>query len=169
MPLVTQATFGLSALLTEATNPMGTGTAPMAASKLVNLATGTNAGQADKLYYAQRTLAASGTEDLDLAAVLTDKFGVVITMARVKGLYVSASASNVNNVVLGAGTNPWVTLLNTTGTVTLRPGSFLCVMAGTADATGYGVTAATGDVLKVLNSGAGTSVTYDVAIIGCSV
>jgi hypothetical protein len=36
------------------------------------------------------------------------------------------------------------------------------------DATGYPVTAATGDLVTLTNSAAGTSVTYDVIIIGSS-
>jgi len=42
-------------------------------------------------------------------------------------------------------------------------------MAGAADATTYAVTAGTGDLLKVANSAGGTSVTYDIVIIGSSV
>ena len=33
-------------------------------------------------------------------------------------------------------------------------------------AAGYAVTAGTGDILKVANSGAGTGVTYDIVIVG---
>jgi hypothetical protein len=100
---------------------------------------------------------------------LTDVYGAVITFARIKGLFVAASASNTNNVVIGAGTNPWATLFTATGTVTLKPGAACGFFAGSGDAVGWPVTAATGDILKVANSGAGsTSVTYDVVIVGCS-
>jgi len=62
----------------------------------------------------------------------------------------------------------WVTLLGATHTLTLRPGAFVAVGTGAADATGYAVTATTADLLKIANSGAGTSVTYDIHIIGAS-
>ncbi len=117
----------------------------------------------------RRTLAASASADLDLNGVLTDAFGGTVNLARVKGLYVAASAANTNSVVIGnAAANGWATALSATGTVTLRPGAVLMLMAGAADATAYGVTASTGDLLHVANSGAGSSVTYDVVIIGAS-
>lgn len=137
--------------------------------RAVALATGTGAGAADLVFSDRRTIAASGTENLDLAGTLVDSFGATITFVKVKGIYIAASAANTNSVVVGAaGTNPWIGLLNATGTVTLRPGAALMAMAGQADATGMGVVAATGDLLKVTNSGSGTGVDYDVVIIGTS-
>lgn len=142
---------------------------PLVVRTATQLASGVGAGQADKVFHDRRTLAASGSEDLDLAGVLLDAFGAVITFARIKGLYITASASNTNNVVIGAAvSNPWSTLLSATGTITLRPGAFIGLGTGVADAVCYGVTPATGDLLHVVNSGAGTSVTYDVVIIGAS-
>ena len=40
--------------------------------------------------------------------------------------------------------------------------------AGQADSAGYAVTATTADLLHVANSSSGTSVTYDVIVIGTS-
>lgn len=135
----------------------------------IALATGTAAGQADMIFTDERTLAASATEDLDLAGVLTGPFGATLTFARIKGLAISASASNTNNVVIGAAaSNAWATLLNSTGTVTLRPGGNFMVSAGVADATGWAVTAGTGDLLKIANSAGSTSVVYQLVIIGAS-
>ena len=42
-------------------------------------------------------------------------------------------------------------------------GAFLLIAP---DTTGYGVTATTGDILKIANSGPNVSVTYDIVIIG---
>jgi hypothetical protein len=135
----------------------------------VHLTSGTGAGKADRVFHDQRTLAASATEDLDLAGVLTDAFGTAITFVRIKGLFISAAAANSNNVVVGAAaSNAWATLLNATGTLTLRPGASFGAMSGAADATAMAVTATTGDLLKIANSGAGTSVVYDIVIIGAS-
>lgn len=137
--------------------------------RAVALASGTGAGQSDLVFSDRRTLAASGTENLDLAGVLTDAFGATLTFVKVKGIYVSASSANTNSVVVGAaGTNPWIGLLNAAGTVTLRPGMAFMAMAGQADATGMGVVASTGDLLKVTNGSSGTGVDYDVVIIGTS-
>lgn len=142
---------------------------PISYSKSVVLSSGTGAGKADRLFSDRRTLAASSTEDLDLAGALTDALGGPASMARVKGVIITAKATNVNNVVVGAASvNAWATLLNATGTLTLRPGASVALMAGAADATGYTVTAGTGDLLKIANSGAGSEVVYDVVIVGAS-
>ena len=145
-----------------------TARAQISFNRSVLLATGTAAGKADRLFSDRRTLAASATEDLDLSGSLLDALGGAATFARVKGLFISAASTNTNNVIVGAGTNPWITALNSTGTVTLRPGASIGLFSGDTDATAYAVTAGTGDVLKIANSGSGTSVTYEVVIIGSS-
>lgn len=142
---------------------------PLTYAKAIGMTSGTGASQADKIYAATRTLAASTSEDLDLAGVLTDALGNVITLARVKLIAVFASGANANNVLLGGVANGLAAgpiLPQTTGTVTVRPGGFAIFAA--PDATAYAVTGGTGDLLHVANSGAGTSVTYDVIIIGSS-
>lgn len=135
----------------------------------LHLDSGTTAGKADLRFHDTRTLAASANETLDLAGVLTDVFGAAITFVKIKFIAISAASGNANNVVVGAnGSNDWVGLLNAAGTLTLRPGATFAAMSGSADAAGMAVTAGTGDQLKIANSGAGTSVTYDIVIIGTS-
>ncbi|WP_282795180.1 hypothetical protein [Streptomyces sp. CC224B] len=168
--------MGLTASLSVAatvqqTKPLDLTTAsdPLAFRRAVQLVDGTTAGKADRVFHDRRTLAASASEELDLAGALTDAFGQALTLGRVKGLFIAAAAANTNNVILGnASTNAWAALLGATGTVTLRPGTCLGVMTGPADATAYPVTAGTGDLLKVANSAGGTGVTYDVVIVGTS-
>lgn len=135
----------------------------------VHLESGTAAGKADKVFHDQRTLAASASEDLDLAGVLTDAYGAAITFAKVKFIAVSAAAGNTNNVLVGAASaTQFVGLLNAAGVITLRPGATFAAMSGVLDATGMAVTAGTGDLLKVANSSSGSSVTYDIVIVGTS-
>ncbi|MEU6168089.1 hypothetical protein [Streptomyces tanashiensis] len=169
MPLSgTSLAVSAYAELTQALD-LGVGRAPQALSRSMSLGSGTAAGQADRVWSDRRTLAASATEDLDLAGVLLDAFGAAVSFARVKGIIIATAAGNTNNVIVGAAAaNPWATLLSATGTVTLRPGAFLAVGTGAADATGYAVTAGTADLLKIANSGAGTPVTYDIHVIGAS-
>lgn len=165
MPLTSKLIVEASAKL-DATQDLGSAVANALKSISVSLANGTAAGQADKLFADSRTLAASATEDLDLSGVLTDPLGNTLTFAKVKGLLIAADAGNTNNVIVGAaGVNPWVGLLNATGTVTLRPGAAALFVAGAADATAY-VAASPADLIKVANSGAGSTVTYHVVIIG---
>ncbi|MFJ3097353.1 hypothetical protein [Streptomyces hydrogenans] len=168
MPLTASMSVAASGTLT---NPLDltTGSAPLTARAATTWQNGTGAGKADRMFSDRRQLLASATEDLDLAGVLLDAFGTAITWARIKGLYIRAADANVNNVIIGAAaTNAWATLLGATGTITLRPGTAIGVTTGAADATAYAVTAGTGDLLKVANSGAGSAVTYDVVIIGAS-
>jgi hypothetical protein len=159
------------AVAAEYTSPidLGNPTSNTDWARQVVLASGTGAGQADLIFTDTRTLAASATEDLDLAGSLVGAFGATLTFVKVKAVAVAAAAGNTNNVVVGAASsNPWATLLNSTGTVTLRPGAFFVAVAGVADSTGYGVTASTGDLLKVANSAGSTGVSYDLIVIGTS-
>lgn len=168
MTLAVKGSISLAGKLSGAVD-LGSVAASIAKAYAVDLADGTGVGQANRLWADTRTLAASTSEDLDLAGSLLDALGGPFSLARVKGLIVAAAPGNTNNVVVGAAaSNAWATLLGATHTVTLRPGAVLAVLAGESDATGYLVTAGTGDLLKVANSGAGTGVTYDIAVIGAS-
>lgn len=169
MPLTSRLSIAATALQTAALD-LGTAQAQLSKAYTVDLANGTAAGQVDRIFHDQRTLTASSNEDLDLAGVLTDAFGTALTFVRIKGLIVAAAAGNTNNVIVGgAASNGFITWVGAaTHTVTLRPGAVMALMAGSADATGYTVTAATGDLLRITNSAGTTSVTYDIAVIGCS-
>lgn len=133
--------------------------------KLV-LTNGTGANQANQLFADTRTLAASANESLDLAGTLTNAFGEVITLTKVRALLIRAAAGNTNNVLVGgAASNGWATWAgDPTDVMVVRPGGFVVLAA--PDATGYAVTAGTGDLLKIANSAAGTAVTYDIVVIG---
>lgn len=131
------------------------------------LTTGNGANQGNLVFSDQRTLAASATEDLDLNGTsLQDAFGANIAFTRVRALIVRASPNNVNNVVVGgAATNGFIAPFGAAAhTVSVRPGGVLCLLA--PDATGYLVTAATADLLRIGNSGGGSAVDYDIIIIG---
>lgn len=129
------------------------------------LANGTSADQANKTYKKQRTLAASATENLDLAGGLTDAFGNTLTFATIKSILVRAAAGNTNNVVVGgAAANALLGIFgDATDTVNVKPGgAFLWAVPG----TGAAVTPGTGDILKVANSAGGSGVTYNIVIVG---
>jgi hypothetical protein len=143
---------------------------PHAKDVALAFATGTGAGQADLIFSDTRTIAASSNEDLDLAGGLTGAFGTSLTFAKVKGIFVAAAAGNTNNVVVGgAASNGLVNWVgDATDKVVVKPGGILLLSVGTGDLAGYGVTAGTGDLLRIANSGAGTSVTYDIVVYGTS-
>jgi hypothetical protein len=132
----------------------------------LQLSAGTGAGKADKLFSDQRTLAASGSESLDLAGVLSDPFGATLTFGHVKWIYIKAAAANTNDVCIGgAASNTFVgPFADATDKVCVKPGGVAIFAA--ASGAGWAVTASTGDLLKVANSGGTTGVTYDVIIAG---
>lgn len=138
-------------------------------SASVDLAAGVAAGMADLVFADTRTLAASGTEDLDLAGALADAFGAAQVFARVKALVVQADAGNTNNVQVIRPASNGVPLFMAAGDgVALRPGETLVLVAGVADAIGHVVTAGTGDLLTITNSAGTTGVTYSIMVIGAS-
>lgn len=169
MALTTVLTTQCVADLTTARDLVTT-TSPLNYRNRFTLTNGTGAGAADLIFSDTRTVNASSNDDLDLAGSLTDANGATLTFARIKALIVKASASNSNNVLVGGdATNTFLTYVVTEGdAIVLRPGAELALFAGSADATGYAVTAGTGDLLRISNSGAGTSVTYDIVIVGAS-
>jgi hypothetical protein len=131
------------------------------------LTTGSGANQGNLVFSDARTLAASANEDLDLnGAALTDAFGAGVAFTKVRALIIKASPNNVNNVVVGgAATNGFIAPFGAAAhTVNVRPGGVLCLIA--PDATGYAVTPATADLLRIANSGAGSAVDYEIIIIG---
>jgi hypothetical protein len=145
---------------------LGSEVAPFTKSLAVALASGIGAGQADKVFADTRTLALSATEDLDLAAVLLDAFGQAITFVKLKAIIVVAAAGNTNDVnVTRPATNGVPLFTAVSAGLPIKPGgAFVWVAPG----TGVTVTPATGDLITITNSGAGTPVTYDVILIGTS-
>lgn len=147
---------------------LGNPSAPVKVSKTIDIVSGTAAlGQADVLWADERTLTASSTENLDLAGVLSGLIGGTVTAAEITGIYVEANAANTNDVqFFGAGSNAFNgPLSGTTPKLVVGPGD--CALI--TNTKGWTVTAATGDILLVANSAAGTSVTYRIVLFGRTV
>lgn len=125
----------------------------------VSFSDGVGANQANVLYMFSGTFSGT-TASIDLNGLLTDGYGTTVSLLRVKGLYIE-NLSTTNTIVIGNGTNPWATLLGATHTLTLRPTSF--IVTGTGDATGWAVTAATGDILLLTGT---SGQAYKIAILG---
>jgi len=134
-----------------------------AANALTN---GTGASQANQAYAARRTIPASSNESLDLSGGLANAFGTSLAFTTIKAIAITAAAGNTNDVVVGgAASNGFISWVgDATDTVKVKPGGMLLIAA--PNAAGFAVTAGTGDLLKVANSGAGSGVTYDIVVIG---
>lgn len=126
---------------------------------------GSGNDQATKIFGDTRSLLASATENLDLAGVLTDAFGQIITFTAIKVLAIFAKETNVNDIVLGnAAATTWIGPFGAaTHTVAIRPGGCAIFVAPN---TGWAVAAGSTDFLKVLNGGAGSGVDYDIVALG---
>jgi hypothetical protein len=166
MSLTTNILVGIAATL-QGSNDLGTPVFPLSKKDETALANGTGSSQADLLFADQRTIAASDNEDLDLAGSLTDPLGSTLTFAAVKAIYIKAAAGNTNDVqVSPASSNGFLgPFADASDQIDLPPGGALLL---TAPADGWTVTGGTGDLLNVANSGAGTSVTYDIVVVGTS-
>lgn len=149
---------------------LGSKSASASSNYSVTFADGVTAGKADRVWQDTRTIAASGTDDIDLAGTLVDAFGSADVFAKVKTIVVEAAAGNTNNVVVGGAASAQFGSIfgDVTDKVVVRPGGVFVLSVGAADLDAYAVTATSADTLRVANSGAGTSVTYDIIVIGTS-
>jgi hypothetical protein len=140
-------------------------TDPIPSSPDITLGSGTGYGKADIAFMDMRALAASTSENLDLSGVLTDAFGQVISAAKVKAIEIENPEASLSTLTVGAaGTNAFNGPFSAgTYSIDLKPGD----KAVFVSRTGWTVTAATGDLLKVAN-GAGASVNYLIKLIAAS-
>ena len=165
MALATRFDLRVTSNLTQALDLL-TATAPLVYGTQIDMATGTGLGLADMQWSDTRTLAPSATEDLDLAGSLTGPLGTVLTFARVKAVLVKAALANANNVVVSRAAAGIPLFTAASDSLPVKPGGLFLWVA--PDATGVVVTPTTADSITVTNSAGGTSVTYDVIVIGAS-
>ncbi|AQZ67638.1 unnamed protein product [[Actinomadura] parvosata subsp. kistnae] len=156
-------------LESELTSPLDLST-PSSVIKLarqIAFSEGAGAGAANMIWSDRRTVAASATDAIDLAGSLTGPFGTTLTFARIKMLLVLAASGNTNNVnVVMPASNGAPLFLAAGDGIGVKPGGMFWWYDPSA--AGVVVTGGTGDLLNLVNSGAGTSVTYDVVIVGAS-
>jgi len=163
--LATSLLVSLTALLKNALD-LSTPQDSLSKSFRDTLATGTALDQADRLWHDTRTLTAT-SEDLDLAGGLTDGLGETITFAKVKAVLIVNKNVTAGAILKigGAAANQFVNwVADASDIVNVQPGGALLLWAPSL--AGYGVTADTGDKLKI-DSGAAT-IEYDIVIIGTS-
>lgn len=135
--------------------------------KVIDLASGTSAGQIDSAYVEDGSAVAAAAT-LDLRGALTNEVRTagsqVFTDVQVFWVENKATATT-KTLEVGAGSNPWITWLKATGdAVKLYPGGFFLYYAGQVD--DVQTTATTGDILT-LDPGANT-IGYQVGVLGRS-
>ena len=131
------------------------------------LSTGTAVDQANMIWHDQRTVSAGANDDIDLAGSLTDGFGATITFTKIKGIFVQNTSTTVGDILtIGEdGANGFVTWLNAAADkVKINPGGMFALYDPSAAA--YAVTASTGDILRITETGSSNAVTYNIILIG---
>ncbi|MEO6081925.1 MAG: hypothetical protein ABIQ18_02335 [Umezawaea sp.] len=167
MPLDTRISLALLAAQ-SAPADLAAASAPLKYLKDWPLLNGVGASQADRIVADNRTIAASGTDTLDLnGGGLLDLLNVATVFAKIRAVLIVAAATNTNNVVLTRPAANGVPLFSAAGdALPIKPGGMNLWIA--PDIAGVAVTAGTGDLIDIVNSGAGTAVVYDLVIIGTS-
>lgn len=163
MTLKTSVNLRVSTVLD---NPLDlvTPAAPQLTQYLLEMTSGAGLNQANAVWSDRRTVPASTTDSLDLKASLTDALGQAFTPARIKGLIVRNRGAQDIQLTRPAANG--VPLFAAAGDALIIPaGGVVVWFAPTA--AGIVVTAGTGDLIDIVN-GAGSSVDYDITIIGAS-
>ena len=166
MALTTKMVLNLNATLTNALD-LTEAAAPHTIKQTISLATGVAVDQADIIFSDTRNLGIGANEDLDLAGVLTDPFGIVMTFVKVKMIYLFAYATNDAYIQIGGAVATqfvnWVA--DATDKVNVCPGGVF--MLATPTLAAYAVGAGASDFLRITNTGAAAA-DYDIVIVGTS-
>lgn len=127
---------------------------------------GTEADEANAIYFDDFEIAASGTLDIDLSGSLTDAHGNVLVFTAIKEIMVVAGSANANALVIGnGGVNSFIGPFGDAAhTLAVQPGNRAGLTNYTA--AGWPVVAGTGDILRIANGGAGTAVAGRLVIVG---
>lgn len=138
----------------------------VAHSKLESqLLSGTSADQADRVYHAQPTIAASGTLDVDLKTAL-DPYGVAIALVEVVTIDIRVPAGGGALRLQPGASNGWTALLDgTSPTLDLPAGSRLVLHCPANPAWAVG---AADKVLTLVETGGSLAVQPEIIITGRS-
>lgn len=160
-----KAALGLTYIGDDITLGTQKGLLPFANDIVVG--SGTGSGQSDLAYWDTRTLAASTTEDLDLAGGLTSPIGETLTFVEITAIYIKAASTNGGNIVVGGDASAAFVgpFADSSDKVNIPAGESFLV---TNMATGWTVTATTADLLQIENDDSGAAANYDIVLIGRS-
>lgn len=129
-------------------------------------ADGSGIGQVNKSYSDSGSQIQSVNTDLDLSGALTGDDGASLVLTGVKALCIVAGSANPGNLTVGpAPSNGWTgPFSGTTPAIVLPAGGRLCIARG--DASGWPVTAGTGDLLRIASAATAGTYTYDIVLLG---
>jgi hypothetical protein len=135
---------------------------PLAQDWQMPLGPGSGAGNVNKQFDDERSLAGAASEDLNLTT-LVNAFGVACGFLKVKVLAIRNKSAAQTLSVGAAASNGFATWLGSAADVVkIGPGAMALLIC---DPVGAAVTASTGDLLHIINS-AGAACAYDIFIAG---
>lgn len=168
--MATSGSINLRVAATESgTTDFGTPSWVGEIANTLNFGSGTTAGNFDKVFFDERTVASATNDDIDLAASLTTPLGTAFAPAEIVALIVmnknKAGVANTTNLTVGGGAAATIVGL-ADALPAISPGGMILIVS--PDASGISaVTATTADILRVANS-SGASNTYQIAIFARS-
>lgn len=147
---------------------LGPGSDTARIAKALVLSAGTGADQADRCYAKSRTVNASTTDTLDVATGggLTDIRGQALALAKVKAIVIRNTHATQAITLTRPAANG-VPIFAAAGDAVTIPAGGVFALAAPGAAGLATVTGGTGDLIDIVN-GAGSSATYEIAIVGTS-
>lgn len=120
--------------------------------------------KADVLYSGRVTIAASGNQDFDLFGALTSALGAAVNASRVVAVVIEAASTNTNAVRFGpaASAGALGPFADATDRLVIQPGNVMVLTCR----QGWTITGTTADKWNFANSAAGSSVTFNIYLIG---
>jgi hypothetical protein len=168
MPLDSQLTSVRCRSTLTAVSGLGTASFPYDVQDDNTYTNGTGANQCDLAANITYTITTGATQNLDLAGAISTALGVVVTMVKLKVLYIKSRSTNTTNITVSRpAANGVVVFGAASGALApIEPGGR--VMWESPGAAGVAVVAATGDLIAITNA-AGASAVVDVYVAGTSV
>lgn len=139
--------------------------ADLTKSYVDSFANGTGANQAQEIFSDSRTVAGSGTDNIDLSGALSDALGAIVAFTGVKGIAVRNTGTTqlrIGKKITNGFAGPYDQTAGALGHI-IEAGATYFV--SNPSAAGWAVTAATADQLSIENLG-GSSGAYDIVIVG---
>ena len=133
---------------------------------------GSGAGQVNKVYVRGQGLSGSQAQsvntDIDLSGSLTDDLGNTVIFTQVKAIIVAVPSTNPGTLTIGPAPSNGFTgpFSGTTPAIVLPGGEAGRFAVARFGATGWTVTAATADLLRVASAATTGTYNYDLVILG---
>ena len=153
---------------------LATPEAKVGMKRVIDLAFGAGAGQADLIWWDRRTVAKDTADDLDLAGALVDAFGETLSFANIKAIVLinrsdeaigDHEATDAEIQVGGAAAAEFQgPFADASDAIVVPAGGAFAILS--ADADGWAVTATTHDILGITNLDADDEAVCDVVLVG---